>query len=1094
MDWKTFRALETFAIRYDIQIDEEQDNLGPCLVACAPKIDLWKLYRGYSGRREVRWPWEGTGYRLFPDTDGEFPNMCVELRRGAAADKDSLMSPRVWNSLPQSLPVASVDANANTCSQIECYWGRLLLIKHVRACLMRTLDTAADEAFTALGDLLIRTAPLLPHRLLEVPEVHSAEDMAVSDEDWQIFVLRVLYLNEASACHSDFQSLALADAALDTLTAVLGAYYRRVTGESTGPDTTEGRSPYELVALYNKAQGYLHVHEHSKAQREFRKIFEEWEWSYDCSDVPGPLRWHKECELLFRAYVFVPAALQSADTLTNLQRSSDSQRDLEEAKARRAGVPAMTSYQTARWEALHGRNLADLGQMKSRHRQGLEESLERFPSHQSPRLHLQLLSVLTQADCVDAKPPYASFTARLDDRIKIAYRHRSEFDQAVLSWAKGIETIADEINSADRSTALRDLLLWPLPTDAGLSWPQGFETYLNAALDLATDSRYREHKVEVRRTLVKLLELLVWDCSRARCEADSQLAQRLSETADTLWHWACPEPPQKRPELPEIAKHELRELSELWRKAAGPRTPCQNVLPVSGKTGEGATRDNCSRQLRHFLAECVVGCAERSVDACRSEFCCLQQDVTGDSGTHCADSVLRNSSEWREFAERQHSDQRHTRSWRHFWDFVMTRNRAAFQGRLSGSGFAKVRTPSGAGFLVLQRWNSFTPALQTSPGGGYFVFHDNDSASRSSSKCPKGCKQGCGLAIDPGYSFLRNFFSEGLAIKDLDAVVITHDHPDHMADFEAIKNLLAEIGKGRHSQERPEAKRITAFLSEGAFVHLAPSIESGRKVFADTRVLELRKKSEAEPIRVVEECSRLTLTPLVALHRDLSDAPGFDGYDSLGLRLELQGADDKSRCRVGITSDTRFRDCDAEKYSDCQVLVLHLGGLVPDRHDLVDYFLPDELDRIVHSKDHLYLPGVVWFLSQCHKAVGRRIEPSDSRLVILSEFGEEMRGGLRVDLAKRLQKYVDRNLDRAFVVVPGDVGLLVDPLDGSLRCSCCGQFFPWRSSPDGFEFEVFGDEEQIFYVCPACQACTSSHQRGVVYARRQQVLNDVPSI
>ncbi|PKL73825.1 MAG: hypothetical protein CVV29_01490, partial [Methanobacteriales archaeon HGW-Methanobacteriales-2] len=69
-------------------------------------------------------------------------------------------------------------------------------------------------------------------------------------------------------------------------------------------------------------------------------------------------------------------------------------------------------------------------------------------------------------------------------------------------------------------------------------------------------------------------------------------------------------------------------------------------------------------------------------------------------------------------------------------------------------------------FLVLRRWNSWTPAITTdndsNMGGGYFLFW-----------------KGKGIVIDPGFDYLYNFlYKEDLRIYDIDAVIITHAHID----------------------------------------------------------------------------------------------------------------------------------------------------------------------------------------------------------------------------------------------------------------------------------------------------------------------------
>lgn len=106
--------------------------------------------------------------------------------------------------------------------------------------------------------------------------------------------------------------------------------------------------------------------------------------------------------------------------------------------------------------------------------------------------------------------------------------------------------------------------------------------------------------------------------------------------------------------------------------------------------------------------------------------------------------------------------------------------------------------------MVLRQWNSYTPALPVSQdderhrGGGYFLWH-----------------QGHGTVIDPGFSFLENFYAAGGRACDIHNVVLTHAHPDHTAEFETLRTLLFEFND-KLPQESPRRK-VRFFLNNGAF-------------------------------------------------------------------------------------------------------------------------------------------------------------------------------------------------------------------------------------------------------------------------------------
>ena len=98
-------------------------------------------------------------------------------------------------------------------------------------------------------------------------------------------------------------------------------------------------------------------------------------------------------------------------------------------------------------------------------------------------------------------------------------------------------------------------------------------------------------------------------------------------------------------------------------------------------------------------------------------------------------------------------------------------------------------------FLVLRKWNSFTPALpldggEKSVGGGYFIHH-----------------LGRGTVIDPGYNFIENFHKAGCRLLDIDNIVITHAHNDHTIDFESLLTLLYQA----HKEKIRTGKALTMY-------------------------------------------------------------------------------------------------------------------------------------------------------------------------------------------------------------------------------------------------------------------------------------------
>lgn len=82
--------------------------------------------------------------------------------------------------------------------------------------------------------------------------------------------------------------------------------------------------------------------------------------------------------------------------------------------------------------------------------------------------------------------------------------------------------------------------------------------------------------------------------------------------------------------------------------------------------------------------------------------------------------------------------------------------------------------------VVLRRWQSFNPKIPRPygtevRGGGYFLLWN-----------------GRGVVVDPGYDFIQNFYDEGFSLNDIDAVMVTHSHPDHDDDLSSLTTLVRE--------------------------------------------------------------------------------------------------------------------------------------------------------------------------------------------------------------------------------------------------------------------------------------------------------------
>jgi len=1100
VDWKTFRALETFAILYDIQIDEGQQEAVACSIGSDLGAAILSTYSRPTLKSDARKtspvpPWEGTGYRVFHGHGGGFPTagltLSFELNHVAVR---GWIPPTEFSGL---FPI-SLDTSED---EVQESWRMLLLAKRARSELMKTARSSAFEALDALGfRLLAALPPLVPE--LEDDAGDNPDRPAVSDQGRQLALMRVLYLNEIAACLHGMQSIGFADQCLDLIKLLSGNYYSRYEAERDD-DPREGQSPYELVALYNKAQGYLHIRKHEKALELFGQTVRDLGLWVDVSskrshyfgpvvdDPRSDVRWPEEGdERLFAAYVGFPAALQAVEALINLQCSQDARHLLEERLiSTNEEMPWLTDYQSARAQILRERIVNDA----QSYSQG-ECHVEWQAGAASKDIDLQRRAVLSER-CSQL----AAKRQLLCDRMTAAFQDRIEYDQTVLEWVKGLKFCSKRLRLDDlaKSPAGRALLVEPIRAyflavlpDVGEPWPEGLKTFRDAARELACDDEWRDHKAELTYRLLEdmtslcdslsAMNLVASDDELVLRETHDHALEYLGQVAHSLaFDAAFPESTRQR-------------LWELHCRLGGVDLP--SALPVT--FGTPADYQNLQAvglhsHLRRFLRHEVMS-NERPAPThgesacwwrCETKFRFMSEPSAYRCFKESTNSAGKIWSEPRACAQGHllsdplFGDDAQSGRKAHYWDLIRRRNQDEIGARLMGSHVLK--TPSGWAFVVLQRWNSFTPAMAASEGGGYYLYWHGevDQGDGATTR---------GLVVDPGYGFVKNFLGEGYGIKDIEAIVVTHDHPDHLADFLAIVNLALEVQKDRGGTSSESSRGISALLSPGAFAHLEPDIVAARDVFADTAVLDWRPgrltRSRVRPWIGKEGVSSVEVRPTKAIHRDASVRPDDPGSDSIGLVVEVGTGE--TRSLIGIPSDTKYREDVVQQYSECDLVCVHLGSIAPEDFELGSYFLEAETTRkVLWKKDQLYLPGVLWLIQDLANEARR--QGNGVKLVILSEFGEEMSRGLRVAVSEDMDGYCHAMYGGSVRVIPGDVGLLVDPVARAMRCSCCDHFFPWQTP---FVYELYGESEQIFYVCPECDRSLSDNQKSNVFRRKQAPL------
>lgn len=284
---------------------------------------------------------------------------------------------------------------------------------------------------------------------------------------------------------------------------------------------------------------------------------------------------------------------------------------------------------------------------------------------------------------------------------------------------------------------------------------------------------------------------------------------------------------------------------------------------------------------------------------------------------------------------------------------------------------------------IARRWNSATPvnSIERKYGGGYFLANN-----------------GKGMVIDPGFNYIDLLLEKlSLSVKDIDATLITHDHPDHCYDFEGLVTLLWALER-RCGQRR----RMRLFCNQNV-------LDKYRYLI---RYNQPRLYSQVLSPRDQRNLSRdfgFTIYTIPTIHREICRRTdcGF------GVIVERNDG-----FRLGITGDTAWNPVLVKDYANVDLLVAHLGNVEDTR-------------SIGH---HLGTEGIIRLLRGI-----RANDPTKPRLVVVTEFGEEV-GNYR----RQLINYIvsESNVKE---VIPADA----DPLRikiPSLEILCRGE--RWKPFSD----------------------------------------------
>ncbi|MGO8714959.1 MAG: MBL fold metallo-hydrolase [Smithella sp.] len=390
-----------------------------------------------------------------------------------------------------------------------------------------------------------------------------------------------------------------------------------------------------------------------------------------------------------------------------------------------------------------------------------------------------------------------------------------------------------------------------------------------------------------------------------------------------------------------------------------------------------------------------------------------------------------------------------------FYTQRLSLNRESFNERLIYQSHWP-RLKSDCVFTTLRKWQSFTPSLSSystsSRGGGYFLYKVG----------PVGRIEE-GVVIDPGYDFVENFLEYGFAIIDINTILLTHSHIDHSADFRSLVTLFHEMNtRGKKKPGGWQQKKVRVILTSNCFDHFYSFIKDTRECIEDVIVVDPDRYTQ-EPV----ETKNFLIKPFAAYHKDFNDG------NCVGFTIQERT---NGRYLIGLSGDGVWAKELINNLQYCPVVCINIGALIDihKKESFADLRDANQIKKIIYKENHLYLPGALSLIEQLRQ--GKK-----TRLVVVTELGEELRFGLRHELYNNLNQFVfDRNRDgfwgaarrkdsrsRPKIVIE-DIGLTVSlASEPRVRCTCCQE--PVKYEDIKIKVTEEGrNNEQIYYFCRNC--------------------------
>lgn len=357
-----------------------------------------------------------------------------------------------------------------------------------------------------------------------------------------------------------------------------------------------------------------------------------------------------------------------------------------------------------------------------------------------------------------------------------------------------------------------------------------------------------------------------------------------------------------------------------------------------------------------------------------------------------------------------------------------------------GQGAVTTNLPKAAmEFVCLRRYGSTSPfmarpAAIAATGGGYLLRLVSNTGAFN-------------ILIDPGEGVIANLYRVGFAVTDVDMMIVTHDHPDHMAGLDPILALRKE--------HDPNPRPLTI---------LANSSVCARYVNVDLDPVVVRALPEpgcAERIPDIGDAGLASIYSLGTLHGDLG------GNDALGFTITLTKHDGARIGKLTFMSDSAPQAIERPEWRDAfdtDVVVAHISNAsVHELRALAFVERPKELtrefeaaraalrrssvphatranERLSHALDqpstaaheHLLLKGLL----QVARRYRAERPAGFGGVLVVGEFKEEL-GPFRGKIARHISRNVLGRPDQSALTADIGLRLRIAASGVTVLCTTC---------------------------------------------------------